>query len=270
MTTRAAVTINTREDREKVARWAEKVPEGTIVEFRKKTRSHEQNAKMHAMLAEVSEQVDWYGSKLDPEDWKTMFTASLRKANVIPGIDAGTVVPLGLSTSAMTVEEMSNLIELIYAFGAERNVAFKEPQESNTNSAAADQSPSGQSPDADEVPPPSSQQDGGEASSPSASSPSSPSTEMTEADRALFMECAAKLFAITVQDDLDGPAKRGVLVSAKDTWKEAIRPELHPKLASIFLAADSIITGKNTNRAGAIREVAGWLECAPSEIGGDE
>jgi hypothetical protein len=119
-----------------------------------------------------------------------------------------------------------------------------------------------------EAPPASSQQDGGEVDPPSASSPSSPSTEMTDADRALFMECAAKLFAITIQDDLDGPAKRGVLVSAKDTWKEAIRPELHPKLASIFLAADSIITGKNSNRAGAIREVAGWLECAPEEIGG--
>jgi len=145
----------------------------------------------------------------------------------------------------------------------------REIEQQDSNSAAADQSPSGQSPDTDEDRPTSSQ-DGGDSQSPTGSSPSSQSTEMTDADRALFMECASKLFAITIQDDLDGPAKRGVLVSAKDTWKEAIRPELHPKLASIFLAADSIITGKNTNRAGAIREVAGWLECAPSEIGGDE
>lgn len=121
---------------------------------------------------------------------------------------------------------------------------------------------------ADEVPPPSSQQGGDEAYSPSVSSP--PSTELTDADRKLFIECAYKLFDITVRDDLDGPAKRGVLASAKDHWKEAIRAELHPKLASIFLSADSIITGKNTNRAGAIREVAGWLECAPAEIGGAE
>lgn len=268
MTTRAAVTINTREDREKVARWAENVPEGTIVEFRKKTRSHEQNAKMHAMLAEVSEQVDWYGSRLDPEDWKTMFTASLRKANVIPGIDAGTVVPLGLSTSAMTVEEMSNLIELIYAFGAERDVVFKEPQENNTNSASADPAPSGQSPDNDEDRPASSQEDGADSQSPAGSTPSSTSIELTDADRSQFMECAAKLFAITVQNDLDGPGKRGVLETSKNDWKREIRPELHPKLASIFLSADAIITGKTKDRAGAIREVAGWLECAPEEIGG--
>jgi len=138
----------------------------------------------------------------------------------------------------------------------------------NPHSASADPAPSGQSPDNDETAPVSSQEDGGEVIPPSASSPSS--SILTDADRVLFIECAFKLFAITVQEDLDGPAKRGVLASAKDDWKEAIRPEHHPKLASIFLAADSIITGKNTNRAGAIREVAGWLECAPSEIGGEE
>ncbi|MDH2092678.1 recombination protein NinB [Rhizobium pusense] len=94
MSTREAVIINTPADREKVVRWARGVSDGTIVEFRKSTRSHEQNAKMHAMLGEVSDQVVWYGQKLKVEDWKNMFTASLRKASVVPGIDPGTVVPL--------------------------------------------------------------------------------------------------------------------------------------------------------------------------------
>lgn len=139
----------------------------------------------------------------------------------------------------------------------------------NSNSATEALSPSGPSPDNDEHLPGSSQEDGGEVSPQPASSPSSSiSAELTDADRALFMECAAKLFRITVQDDLDGPAKRGVLASAKDQWKEVIRAEHHQKLATIFLSADSIITGKNKDRAGAIREVAGWLECAPEEIGG--
>ncbi|MFI7843934.1 recombination protein NinB, partial [Acinetobacter baumannii] len=76
----------------------------------------------------------WYGQKLKVEDWKNMFTASLRKASVVPGIDPGTVVPLGIHTSTMTIDEMSNMIELIYAFGAENNVTFKEPKPDNTNS----------------------------------------------------------------------------------------------------------------------------------------
>ncbi|NLS19858.1 hypothetical protein HGP16_25295 [Rhizobium sp. P40RR-XXII] len=129
MTTRQTVTIQGPEDRQKIATWARNVEAGTVVTFRKKSRSSEQSAKMWAMLGEVSDQVEWYGQKLDAEDWKDVFTASLRHARVVPGIDKGTYVPLGMHTSTLTIEEMSNLIELIYAFGAEHNVIFKEPKE---------------------------------------------------------------------------------------------------------------------------------------------
>jgi hypothetical protein len=70
--------------------------------------------------------VDWYGQKLSSEDWKDVLTASLRRTRVVPGIDAGTFVPLGMRTSQMTKEEISDLLELIYAFGAERGVKFRE------------------------------------------------------------------------------------------------------------------------------------------------
>ena len=46
------------------------------------------------------------------------------KQDVVPGIGGGFVV-LGKSTSSMTKSEMSELQELIAAFGAERNVRFK-------------------------------------------------------------------------------------------------------------------------------------------------
>lgn len=139
MSRRATVTIYTEEDRAKVARWAQQTNVGTVVEFRKKSRSTEQNSKLWAMLTEVSEQVVWYGQKLDSEDWKTIFTASLRKANVLPGIDAGTVVPLGISTSTMTIDEMGNLIELIYAFGAHQDppVVFKYPKPETDDAPAS-------------------------------------------------------------------------------------------------------------------------------------
>lgn len=131
MSTRATVTIRTDAERAQVARWAQNVDFGTVVTFRKKSRSSEQSAKMWAMLHEVSEQVDWYGQKLDAEDWKDVFTASLRHARVVPGIDKGTFVPLGMRTSTMTIEEMSQLIELIHAFGAQPDhpVIFKDLKE---------------------------------------------------------------------------------------------------------------------------------------------
>jgi hypothetical protein len=102
------------------------VPAGTTVEFRAPRRSLDQNALMWSLLGQISKAVDWYGQKLSSEDWKDVLTASLRRTRVVPGIDAGTFVPLGMRTSQMTKEEISDLLELIYAFGAERGVKFRE------------------------------------------------------------------------------------------------------------------------------------------------
>lgn len=121
---RAIVIIQTPADRQKVATWAANVEAGTKVEFRKKTRSIDQNALLWSCLGEISRQVEWYGQKLSSEDWKDVFTASLRRARVVPGLDAGTYVPLGMRTSDMTKEEFSDLLELMFAFAAERGVAL--------------------------------------------------------------------------------------------------------------------------------------------------
>lgn len=103
-------------------------PDGCVVEFKERTRSLEQNARMWAMLDDVSAQVDWYGKKLSNEDWKTVFTASLRNTRVVPTIDGDGFVPLGMSTSKMSVAEMAALMGLIEAFGAQRGVVFSLPE----------------------------------------------------------------------------------------------------------------------------------------------
>lgn len=123
---RATVILRKPADRERVARWAAKVPDNTTVEFRAPRRSLDQNAKLWAMLSDISRQVEWHGQKLTAEDWKTIGTASLRKCRFVPGIDPGTVVPLGLRTSDMTKAEMAELIESLFAFGAERGVQWTD------------------------------------------------------------------------------------------------------------------------------------------------
>lgn len=120
---RATVIIRTDADRQKVATWAKNVQPGSRVEFKAPRRSLPQNDRLWAMLTDVAHQVDWYGQKLNAEDWKTMFTAALRKSHVVPGIDGG-FVPLGMRTSDMSKGELSSLLELIAAFGAERGVKF--------------------------------------------------------------------------------------------------------------------------------------------------
>ena len=98
--------------------------DGEVVRIMPPTRSLEQNALLWAVLGDVAAQVDWYGRKLSPEDWKNVFSASLRKLEVVPNIDGTGFVALGQSTSKMTKAQLSDLIELIYAFGSERGVRF--------------------------------------------------------------------------------------------------------------------------------------------------
>jgi hypothetical protein len=76
------------------------------------------------MLTDISQQVDWYGKKLTQEDWKHVFTASLKKLDVVPNLDGTGFVALGMSTSRMTKAEMCDMQTLMEAFGAEKGVRF--------------------------------------------------------------------------------------------------------------------------------------------------
>lgn len=94
-----------------------------IVEVKPETRSTEQNARLWAMLTEISKQVDWYGHRLTPDEWKDVFSAAMKRTKVVPGLDGGFVV-CGQSTSKMTKGEMSEMQTLMEAFGAEKGVRF--------------------------------------------------------------------------------------------------------------------------------------------------
>ena len=95
------------------------------------TRSLEQNARLWAMLTEISRQVDWYGHKLTPDEWKDVFSAAMKRTKVVPGLDGGFVV-CGQSTSKMTRAEMSEMQELMEAFGAEKGVRFAAQVDAET------------------------------------------------------------------------------------------------------------------------------------------
>ncbi len=96
-----------------------------VVTLSRETRTLDQNAKMWPMLKDVSDHVEWYGQYLIPENWKDVFTAALNDQKAVPGINGG-VVFLGKSTSKMKKAEFSDLIECMYAFGAEHDVQWSE------------------------------------------------------------------------------------------------------------------------------------------------
>lgn len=101
------------------------VPDGYVMTLKEATRTLDQNAKLWAMLGDVSQQVEWYGNRLTSEEWKDVFSASLKRQKVVPGLDGGFVV-CGQRTSQMGKREFAEFIELIYAFGAQRGVKWSD------------------------------------------------------------------------------------------------------------------------------------------------
>ena len=112
--------------RQAACRYINEAPEGHVVTIAEPTRNLEQNAKMWAMLHELSEQTDWHGSKLNPDEWKDLLSAGLVQSKVVPNLTGNGFVILGQRTSKLSKAEFAALIELITAFGTERGVVFSD------------------------------------------------------------------------------------------------------------------------------------------------
>lgn len=126
---RQIVILATPDLRQRAARAVMQAPDGYILELRQPTRTLEQNARMWAMLADISRQVEWDQGKMDPDEWKDFFTAHLRGNKLVRGMDGRGLVAIGMRTSRMTKREMGDLMELMSAFGAERGVKFTAPDQ---------------------------------------------------------------------------------------------------------------------------------------------
>lgn len=124
---RALLVLNGSVDRERACQWIAKAPPGTRVEFKGAKRTLDQNSLMWAILTDVATQLQWHGQWLRADDWKLIFLDALkRELRIVPNIDGNGFVNLGQSSSDLSKQEMSELIELILAFGAQHDVAFHE------------------------------------------------------------------------------------------------------------------------------------------------
>lgn len=108
-------------------RWVDKAPEGAIVRFfPEPTRTQEQNSKMWPMLTDISMQVEHLNKRHSPEVWKCLHMHALGHENrFIEGLN-GEPFPMGFRSSQLGVKQMSELIEWLYAWGAENNIRWSE------------------------------------------------------------------------------------------------------------------------------------------------
>lgn len=122
---RAQIIVSTQQDRTRAAKLIAAAEVGSRIEFKGPRRSNDANALMWVLLTDLSEQLEWHGQKYSPEDWKDYTMHALRRARWMPSEDGG-MVPVGMRTSDLSREEMGELIECLYAFGASHGVVFSE------------------------------------------------------------------------------------------------------------------------------------------------
>ena len=104
-------------------------PMGAVVNVREATRTNDQNAKMWAMLSDVS-RAKPEGRVWTPDVWKAAFMHALGHEILWqPGLDGRTPFPAGFRSSRLSKREMIDLIEVIYEYGARHGVVWTEPQE---------------------------------------------------------------------------------------------------------------------------------------------
>lgn len=123
------VVLNSKADRINAVNIIAAAPAGSRVEVKAAKRSLDQNSRMWAMLTDVARQVEWHGKKLTPDDWKLIFLDGLKgEIRSVPNLDNNGFVSLRRS-SDLSKGEMSDLMELMSAFGAEHGVTFHDRAE---------------------------------------------------------------------------------------------------------------------------------------------
>lgn len=104
----------------------ETAPQGSRFSVKPPRRTIPQNDKLWSMLGEIAAAKP-QSRTLTPEQWKCVFMDALgQKSTWVPSLDGEGVVNTGYRSSRMSKAEMSDLIELMNAYGAEHGVEFSQ------------------------------------------------------------------------------------------------------------------------------------------------
>lgn len=101
----------------------EKAPRDAVVNIREATRTTDQNAKMWAMLSDISRHKP-EGRMHTPDLWKAIFMQACgHEIQFIHGLN-DQPFPVGFRSSRLNKEQMSDLIECMYEYGARHDVRW--------------------------------------------------------------------------------------------------------------------------------------------------
>ncbi len=95
-------------------------------------KSREQEEKYHAMIGEIAKQAQHLGARWTNEEWKRLLVEQFcrdtdrKPGKVVPSLDGGAIVQLGVQTRKFSKEDGSEFIEWLHAWGSQNGITFKE------------------------------------------------------------------------------------------------------------------------------------------------
>jgi len=124
---RAVITLRSQADRDKASKWAQGVTAGSKVVFHGPGRTIPQNDALHAAIRDIARQRDYHGVKLQDWEWKLLFLDALDShVRMLPNLDGTGFVSVGKSTSALSKEEFTGLLSVVYEWGNRNGIVWSD------------------------------------------------------------------------------------------------------------------------------------------------
>lgn len=102
--------------------------------------SDKQRKRINAMCGDLARQIvltdsghylhrkQAKGYALHKDDWRHMFVGTVLRWRFVPAVDGAGMIALAQSSLKLTESSASEVIELLFAFGAQREVVWSDPK----------------------------------------------------------------------------------------------------------------------------------------------
>lgn len=102
------------------------------IEVREPRRTSPENRLLHALIGELARKLEWAGEKRDAETWKRLCVSAWCRANgesveILPALDGHGIDIVPVRTSRLSKRACAELIEFVYAWGAEQGIQWADP-----------------------------------------------------------------------------------------------------------------------------------------------
>jgi len=129
------VILASRQQRELAKHLIDMAPPGSVAKVSAPRRTLSQNDRMWAMLSDISRAKPG-GRCHTPEVWKALAMHACGHAVQFEIGLNGEPFPIGFRSSRLSKEQMTDLIEFLFAFGAEHGVEWSDPAIAGEREAA--------------------------------------------------------------------------------------------------------------------------------------